>query len=451
VFHHQDKKTPTRAAAPATPKKPVTNLTPVSTPDQILSDVKRQTLLTKIQELSKLDSRRYETLSTKLVEQLTNYCQTLPETVNSYFALPGGVLDYALNRTEAALQLFQQYLVLNDQNSFSDIQKLWLYTLLSASLLKDIGKLQIDYRVNMCNAQGQIQKPWNPSIESLATAGSHYQFEFETDHEDKISLRRRLNLILAYQLMPKEGFAWIASNPETLAAWLALLSDDWQAAGTLGAILVRADAAAMLRYFNEHLPHHSYKKNTRIGTFVDHTPEGTTQAHKDQRTGIEFIKWMTHELESGEMIINQLPLLLVPGGLLISSDLFKQFVRANPQYTNWQAVQGGFLSLGLHRNNANGDINSTFQQTNNQQMQSGILFNKYALALPPSVRFQNLYTGKVAPISAIELIHLAQLHHPFSQQHQAKTALPPQHLTASGVWKTIAMASQLKPGSSHSG
>lgn len=448
---HQDKKVPTKPPIKAKPIITSTHLTAISSTEQILSTDKRKNLLHKIHDLSKLDPKRYETICFKLIDTLINYCQNLPETVNSYYALPGGVLDYALNRTEAALQLFQQYLVLNDDNTYSEIQKLWLYTLLSASLLKDIGKLQIDYKIDICNALGQEQKPWNALIESLKSAGSHYQYEFEDDQADKIPLRQRLNLILAYQLMPIEGFSWIASNPETLAAWLALLSDDWKSAGTLGALLVRADAAAMLRYFNEHLPHQPYKKSTRIGTFVDHTHDESAHAHKDQTTGIEFIKWLTHELESGDMIINKLPLLLVPGGLLVSSDAFKQFVRANPQYTNWQAVQGGFLSLGLHRRNADGDHNFTFQQTNNQQIQSGILFNKYALALPPSIRFQNLYTGKIAPISAIELIHLAQLNHAFSPQNQAQKILPPQHLTAAGEWKVIGMAAQLAAGPLKSG
>ena len=42
--------------------------------------------------------------------------------------------------------------------------------------------------------------------------------------------------------MPVSGFAWIASNPQVLAVWLALLNEDQRSAGTLGAILIRADA-----------------------------------------------------------------------------------------------------------------------------------------------------------------------------------------------------------------
>ena len=245
MFHRKDKKTVSLSL------KPVKDLTAVSIPAQLLSGDKRQTLLMRLKELSALDTTRFDTLCVSLIHQLTHYCQGLPETTNSYFARPGGILDYALNRAEVALQLFHQYLVQQENTPLSEMQKLWLYALLSACLLKDIGKLQIDYRVQVFDAQGQPLRLWNPLNESLTAAGSYYQFVFETDSEDKIPLRRQLNLLLAHILMPSKGFLWIASNPQVLAVWLALLSDDWRAAGTLGALLVRADAAAIQRYFNE--------------------------------------------------------------------------------------------------------------------------------------------------------------------------------------------------------
>lgn len=436
MFEPKDKKV--NGAIP----KSTTHLITTITSAQFLEAGKRQALLHVLQELSLMNVKTFEQLTLPLIHSLIDYCQNLPESENSYYAQPGGIIDFALNRTEAALQLFRQFLVINHDNAYSEIQKLWIYVMLSASLLKDIGKLRVDYQIETFSLQRQLIKTWNPLMESLISAGHFYHYEFIAVDEEKIALRRRINLILAYQLMPAKGFEWIASNAETLAAWLALLSDDWHGAGTLGAILVRADAAAMLRYFNEHLTHHPIKRSPRIGTFVDTTIETT----KEQILGVEFIKWLTSELESGEMIINQLPIHLVPGGLLLSPEAFKLFVNANPQYRNWQAVQSGFLSLGLHQKNQNGSPMSQFEQMNTHKTHEGILFNKYAIALPASVKFYNLYTGKIAPISAIELIHLAQVNHLFSQKNLAQSLHAPQHLTATGEWKTIPIASGLKPG-----
>ena len=427
--------------------KPLKDLTAVVAATQLLSTDKRQVLIQTISKLSDLEPKRFKSLGHNLVHQLADHCQNIPETSNSYYALPGGILDYALNRTDVALQLFRQYMVQAEGAELSEIQRLWLYAMLSASLLKDIGKLQIDYAVVAFDAHGQQLKSWNPLLESLIAAGSYYQFEFQADNDDKIALRRRFNLLIARLLMPQEGFAWIASNPEVLAVWLALLSDDWQSAGTLGAILVRADAMAIQRYFNESMIQHVSRRGTRaarIGTFVDTSPEAIIA--KEQMLGVEFIKWMTASLEGGQLMINKAPLLMVPGGLLICADAFKLFIRAHPEYKNWLSVQVGFESLKLHRLNPNGEALSRFEQVNNQQMHEGVLFENYAIALPQAVKMHNLFTGKEVRVSAIEAILLAESNHLFSQQRPAKSSDAPKHLTALGQWVALANPSQFKPG-----
>lgn len=444
MFHQKAKRANHSTIKPVKiPKDLIAVLSPV----EILAGDKRQFLIHQIKEWAMLDAKRFDALCLKLINQMTNYCQHLPETSNSYYALPGGILDYALNRTEAALQLFRQFIIQQDGAELSEIQKLWLYAMLSASFLKDIGKLQIDYRVNVFDPFGEPLKSWNPLIESLVSAGSYYQFEFLPDNEDKTSLRRRLNLLMAQHLMPKEGFAWIASNPEVLAAWLALLSDDWRSAGTLGAILIRADAVAIQRYFNENMIHHVGRggiRAARMSTFIDTKPDASLA--KDQLVGVEFIKWLMTSMDAGQLMLNKPPLLVVPGGLLIHPDAFKLFVRAHPEYKNWQSVQNGFLSLKVHRLNVNGDALSRFEQSNNHQMHEGILFKNYAIALPNMVKMHNIYTGKAAKISATELIYLAQYNHLFAEQSHHATPKSPQHLAASGQWKTITNGLSQKPG-----
>lgn len=415
-------------------------------PDLLASD-KRQGLIQQIKDWSALDVKRFDGLCLHLMHEMTNYCQQLPETANSYYALPGGILDYALNRTEAALQLFRQFIIQSEGAELSEIQKLWLYAMFSASFLKDIGKLQIDYLVKVFDSIGEPRDPWNPLINSLVSAASYYQFEFLPDQDDKTALRRRLNVLIARLLMPDEGFAWIASNSEVLAAWLALLSDDWRSAGTLGAILIRADAVAIQRYFNENMIHHVGRggiRAPRISTFIDVKPD--VKLAKDQLMGVEFIKWLTASLDAGQLMLNKPPLLVVPGGLLIHPDAFKLFVRAHPEYKNWQSVQNGFLSLQLHRLNSHGEALSRFEQSNNHQMHEGILFNNYAIALPNMLKMHNLHTGKAARISATELIYLAQYNHLFVEQSHHATPKAPQHLTASGQWKTVTTGLSQKPG-----
>ncbi|MCW8387319.1 helicase/relaxase domain-containing protein [Fluoribacter dumoffii] len=414
--------------------KSLKELTRIVNADLILSDEKRQTLLKRMRMLSGLETARYDSLCGILIANLVQYCQNLPETANSYYSQQGGLVDHALNRTEAALSLFQEFMVQEQPESLSEEQKLWQYALFSAAILQGIGKLFVDYRVSLYDANGQFLKEWNPLLESLTSTGIYYFYEF--DKEPEIEFRRRLNLLLARTLMPASGFAWIASNPEVLAVWLALLNEDEGSAGTLGAILIRAEAIAIQRYLLEFMA-----KGTaaiygggryRAGTFSGGQPESLLE--KEQAVGMEFIQWMIKALDEGRIMINKAPLFMVPGGMLMCAEMFQLFVREHPEYKNWQAAQNGFLALGLHHRAADGGVISRFETKN--QMETGVVFAKYALALPESVKVMDMASGKVESMSATELIHKAQFSSQFTQQQNSRLIRSLQKLDAKGTWQT---------------
>ncbi|WP_242601988.1 TraI domain-containing protein [Legionella yabuuchiae] len=411
--------------------KPLKDMLVVQTPADLLKLDKRQQLLSQIQTALGFTEGRYESLCLALVHHLINHCQSLPETTNSYYSLPGGILDYALNRTEAAVNLFRDYIIL--EGELSEEQTLWLYALFSAGLLKGIGKLQIDYQVDLFDINGQPIKVWNPLLESISSVGNYYHYQL-LDEQDE-ALRCRLNLLLARMLMPAAGFSWIASNPEVLNVWLALLNEDWQSAGTLGALLVRADAIAIQRFINEFMALTGLGRGARGGrrsTFVDSSP--ASLAERERATGIHFVQWLIQALEKGELMINKAPLFMVPGGMLMSSDLYKLFVREHPDYKNWQAIQNGLLALQLHEAGPEGAINSRFEQAQTQQMVSGIVLDNYAVVLPERVKYHHLNTGKVSEFSAVEVIHKAQYAQHFNQLSTGVNEPSLQHLSANGQW-----------------
>ncbi len=429
--------------------KPLKDLTKIIPAAILLSEEKREALMTQIKTASALDEARFDSLSLNLVNNLVNHCQSLPDTSSSYYSQQGGLLDHALNRTEAALSLFQQYLMLDSQEKLSEEQSLWQYALFSAAILQGIGKLQIDYLIELYDNNGQLLKQWNPLLENLVEVGSYYRYEFQK--ESSVEFRRRLNLLIARLLMPSSGFAWIASNPEVLAVWLALLNEDIEAAGTLGAILVRANAISIQRYFNQFMLR-AYGSRSgrygRVGTFSGGVPESVPEM--EQQIGIEFLQWLTKSLDAGKIMINKAPLFMVPGGLMITSEVFDRFMRENPEYKNRQAaVQNGFLSLGLHRLGADGNLISRFEQNSNQQMHSGILLADYAVALPANVQLHNLHTGKSVTISATQLISQAGLNaNHFTSPQAANPNIGLNHLNAAGKWQAepAVPAATLKPG-----
>ena len=429
MFHRYEKK----GATPQT--KSLKDLSRILPPENYLAEEKRASLLQQIREACILEPARFDSLCLTAMNNLINHTQNLPETSNSYYSQQGGFLDHALNRTESALNLFSQYLLVDDKAEFSEEQKLWQYALYSAALLQGVGKLQIDFQIELYDNNGQFLKQWNPLLESLATVGSHYSYSFQKEQDPEF--RQRLNILLARILMPSSGFAWIASNPQVLAVWLALLNEDYYAAGTLGAILIRADAIAIQRYFS-HFYIRSYGSRGgrygRAATFTGGTPD---VSDKEQQIGIEFLQWLTKLLAQGEGVINKRSLLMVPGGLLMTEEVFKWFISGHPDYTSWQAVRNGFLSLGLHRLGADGSIISRFEQNNTQKMQSGVVFTNYAVALPPEVQLHNLSTGKTAPITATELIYLSKFNANFTPKQATPTESAMPGLNSSGQWQAI--------------
>lgn len=418
--------------------KPLKDLTRIISAEALLAEEKRKKLVEQIQACCSLEPERYESLCATLLYGLVNHCQHLPDTSNNYYSQAGGMLDHALNRTEAALNLFKNYLLLDEKMELSEEQKLWQYALYTAALLQGIGKLQIDLTVQIYDDNGQFLKQWNPLLESLTQVGAHYSYRFEK--EGDVDFRRRLNILMARFLMPASGYAWIVSNPKVLAVWLSLLNEDPYTSGTLGAILIHANALAIQRYLEQLnlKTHHSTSRYRRAGTFSSTIPD----IQNDLQTGILFTQWITKSLTDGALMINKAPLLSVPGGILLCPDIYRLFVREHPEYKNkLAAVHKGLLSLGLHQTNVDGDVNFRYEQQNNQQMYTGVVCKDYAVFLPETVQLYHLTTGKISQLSATELIHYKQFNNDFNLKQSFITKNNLAYVNKEGEWEPIPVSS----------
>jgi integrating conjugative element relaxase (TIGR03760 family) len=424
LFHSPEKKTKSAE------KIALKDLTRMVSSATLLAEPKRQMVLKNMKELCALNEDRYISLCDGLLNTLCTYFQNLAETDNAYYSQPGGLLDHALYRTEVALGLLKQFMVVKEQEDLSEEQLLWQYALYSASLLQGIGKLCIDLDIQIFDASGYALHTWNPLLNSLTFTGHYYNYKF-TKHERPL-YRQRINVLLARTLMPTSGFAWIASNPEVLEAWLALLQEDIIGAGTLGAILSRADAISIQRFFEEFMNRKALAQGAyrRGGPFETSDP----LANKEQMTGIAFLLWLNQSLKEGSLIINQSPLFMVSEGLLISEELYKLFVQESPNFKNWQAVQKGFLSLNLHRQSAEGF--ASFEQTHTKHMHKGDIFTAFTIALPDKVQVHHLALGVNATVHAMQMAELKKSNNQFYEVQRVVPSLPElMHLSASGRWQ----------------
>ncbi len=412
MFHHHGKK-----SRPAH-IKPLHDLTTITTATTLLGEGKRPALMEKITDSCALDTSRFNTLCLKLLHNFTNHCQSLPETAHSYYAQPCGLLDHALNRTEAALHLLREHMIQGTNAELSEEQKLWVYALFSAGILQGIGKLQLDYRIELYDVNRHLLKKWNPLLENLTSIARYFHYEFTISDDE--NQRRRLNLLLARQLMPENGFAWIAGNPKVLSAWLALLNEDPYDSGMLAAILERADAIAIQRDLDHMLLKHNTgggAKPGRIGTVIDTPVE--SDAQKEQALGADFIKWLISQVDKGVFVMNKIPLVMIPAGVLMSPETYKIYMREHPVTKNWQAIEKSLVAMGLHHD-------KEAQITHSEK--HDFLLKKLAVILPDNVQVHNPATGKVSTVSAVALLHM---------HHTQNTHESVQHLSLSGEWQAI--------------
>jgi len=435
----------------ASSRKSVKDLTAIQSTHEILSDSRFKDAIDSIRQHLLLSDARFNALGQSLINNLVQYYQLLPESTDSYFLYAGGLLDHALQRTESALTIFKSYLQIGDDGKYSEIQLLWQYALFTAGLLQGIAKLYVDYDITLYDTQGQFLKTWNPLQESLVANGSYYDYSYADEEDDE--LRKRLNLLLARQLMPHSGFSWIASDKRVLAAWLALLNEDMYSAGTLGCILDNADAVAIQNELKLQLKRFGGKKVRKMGgmgTFNDHSPEALLRV--EQHTGLIFVQWLQEAIAAGFIMINQQPLFVVPGGALMSPDIFKYFVRENPEFKNWQAIQKGFLALGLHQNALDGSTMSKYEHGQGQKLINGIaLGNKSAVLFPKEVKYVNSQNGEVLQLRTTEAINRMQIEQKF--QPSARVMAKVQNLlqlNAGGKWvtekETTELRHSMKPG-----
>lgn len=228
------------------------NATPILTPQDLLSSEKRQQNLTDIRTLLSLPDDEYDKIFLSVVHNFANFVQNLPETERSFYASLGGMIDHALERAALSLFLARTYLLPEGStlSSVSEDEMLWVYAIFTASLLLDVGKISTHHVVSLTDEAGNIVHAWDPYAGPMQIKDktTHYVFGFNDHPNDH--LRWQVTPLLARQIMPADGFNWLASNEEVLQAWLGLLSDDQREMGWLKVIPL-ADAQIIESYFTD--------------------------------------------------------------------------------------------------------------------------------------------------------------------------------------------------------
>ena len=379
---------------------PDPTFSPIVTSDQLLGTEKRRAILRKLPMLLGLSETDYQSQVTPLIEKFAEFVQALPETRNNYYAQAGGFLDHALERSSAALTLLRGYFVNDGKETvtLSKPQTLWAYAVFSASVLYGIGKIAVDFSIQVYDKNGGSAKAWQPFAGSLLTQGHQYSYEMQTNFQE--NFKTRSSLLLARQLMPKEGFAWIAENKEVLSVWMALIDDDVFEAGTLGAVLSRADAQAILKYF-ESLRAAESSMGSRFGTFTG----GDNRDRTGTKLGTDLLNWINAKLAEGALALGEAVLISSDGKPVVTNELIAKFAKENPHALSAQAVKESLLRLGVH----SGSGEQSFAKAGSSVVQKGHKLTSLDLVVPHSLTAEALKIASSLQFSVIQQQEISRI------------------------------------------
>lgn len=329
---------------------------PVLKAEQLLLLKDRKQLVHQIRAQSGAPLDYFKVLYQQLIHNYAEFVQNLPTLKNHRLRR----LDRQLYLASTALSLREPYIMAGEllNRTTSHEKALWNYVMFSSVLLSKLGELVTQYKVNLVDDKGVFEKNWEPFIGSMNGQGTHYKIRHLSDK--KTSVQPQINILLAKQLMPLDGFLWIASNPDALEQWILGLQTGFEE-GTGGliaefyALLQKTlieqrnlqqleDKELYLEYLEELLEEEIFK-NDQFGEFppLVATEPVTTLA------GEKFYQWLRDGIERGTVTVNQKDsavFMTEEGVLLLHPDIINKFRETNPQYSPKQ-VFDQFSKLGI--------------------------------------------------------------------------------------------------------
>lgn len=354
---------------------------PVLRAQDLLVEEKHKLWLEKLPDLVGFTTVRYKLYCQPVLYNFVEFVQNLPATKQGlYYAHSGGVADQGIERCVTVLESLKKFVPedvpeLTDEN----IKQLWKYAVFTASLLLDVGKIAAKTIVTLRDHTHPL-RIWNPFEGSMVNLATHYSYDFSTENYDV--LRRKITPMLAKALIPDAGFQWLSSNKDVLRAWFELFEESYQQLNAWMSIIPFIDAQMLDTYFDKYVKEIAEKSaNVDLRTLFKEasqvqdlsqklkSPEiaklpllgglftktesiaSTKTKHAALSTigGEAFLQWLKKGVASEKISVN-LPnssVHVIGEGVLLLEKAFKDFVKENPFYGNWQDIKKQFERLDI--------------------------------------------------------------------------------------------------------
>lgn len=351
---------PTRKHAPIETQR----VYPVLTAEQLLKQRGRRKVMDEIRVTCGAPIEYFNALYKQLIENCAEFLQHLPVANNFNLCR----LDKQLHLASLALSLREPYLLAGSLlNRTTDQEKaLWNYVIFSGLLLGRMGQLVTQYNVSLCDEKGVFIKQWEPFSGPMKEQGSYYKIRSIDPH--KTTVDSQLNVMIARQLMPPEGYNWIASVPAALEQWILALDDSGErGAGTLSArFFVQLES-----WLNEHqkLIEQEFDLEALFEKYLEELLDEQLleEEHRDEfeeeyviepeetLVGEHFYQWMRKGIQEKRLPINTSDAAIFmtkQGALLLHPEIFEKFIAENPTVSNnVNQVFDQFSKIGLIANN----------------------------------------------------------------------------------------------------
>lgn len=281
----------------------------VRTTAQLLDTPERIALTQEIQDLSGANAKDYQTFYASLINRFADFVQLLAS-----FEHPAHTwLDTQLRIAKTSLKMREQFLLVGASLHpiVAKQEALWHYVVFSSALLRRIGLLFTHYQVSLCNEQGQHRALWRPFAGPISTQASYYKLQ---DVLNDTTYAESITHLLAKQIMPDEGFAWIASDKDALMTWLGIVEGE-RGGGVSHQLVILSEKLIYEQTAREAILEEIFRTEkleellkARILTEKEllalllplHGLE-----KNDTEQSIAFYDWLNNEIKSGALTTNQ--------------------------------------------------------------------------------------------------------------------------------------------------
>ena len=205
----------------------------------LLAAPHRRVLMEQIWQRTAVSPAQFATLYRAPLERYAELVQEFPASQSHHHAHRGGLLDHGLEIVVCALKLRQSHLLpLGTPPEIQTRQaEAWTAGIAYAALLHDIGKLVTDLHVH--NRHGQRWQPWHGPLQQP------YRFCHNPDRQHR--LHSAAAGLLAQAVLGREALDWLSGFPELWGAVLHALAGQYEHAGILAELVIRADQASVAR------------------------------------------------------------------------------------------------------------------------------------------------------------------------------------------------------------